>query len=196
MIIRLLVSLFFIVLIPSAAIAQPVTDAQTICFFFDEAATIRSHYGTGVIVGYIVVNPLWVGGQWAEDLNRWTCTFYWQAEAGVVGNCNIWPSQGWPVDIPAVSGSADVDVNCDLPLNPEGPTVVSMVGFHVALAEHVSIFIAPGEFWADGGQNGLFLHLTSGPSPMDITEHVANINAPAPTADEQRTWGGIKLLYR
>ena len=64
-----------------SANAQPVTDEQTICFFFDEAATIRSHYGTGVIVGYIVVNPLWVGGQWAEHLQRWTSTFYWEAEA-------------------------------------------------------------------------------------------------------------------
>ncbi len=197
MFIRLLMSIILIALAASAVVAQPVSDAQTICFFFDEEATIRSYYGTGVIVGYLVTNSLWVGGQWAEHLQRWTSTFYWSASPDVVGNCNVWPTNGFPSDYHAISGSVDIDVTCDIPLTVNGPTVVAMVGFFVTMEGRVSIFISPGEFWANGGQNAPFDYLLSGPDgPMDITEYVANINGPAPVANEQSTWGGVKLLYR
>jgi hypothetical protein len=102
-----------------------------------------------------------------------------------------------PVEYDVTSGSVDIDVLCDIPLAPIGPTVVAMVGFYVMIAEPVSIFIAPGEFWVDGGMHGQFAYLTSGPGgPMDITEHVANINAPAPVSNEKRTWGKFKLMFR
>lgn len=176
--------------------AQPVDVEQTICFFFDEDATLRSYDGSGVIVGYIVANPLWVDGHRAEVLQQWSCTFYWQTAAGVVGNCDVWPRFGMPVEFDATTGLADVNATCVVPLAPSGPTIVAQVGFFLTASEPVSIFIAPGGFQADGGY-GEFIHLLSGGGgPMDITEHVANINAPAPIANELRSWGGMKLLYR
>jgi len=188
--------LLLIVLAASNGVAQPVTEDGTICFFFDEEATIRSYYGTGVIAGYIVVNPLWVGHQ-AELLQRWTCTFFWEADPGVVGNCHVWPRNGTPVEYDANSGSVDIDVTCYLPLLPLGPVVVATVGFHVTAAEPVAINIVPGEFQADGSDPMPFGLLTACYWViMCLTTHVANINADAPIPNESSTWGELKLLYR
>lgn len=194
---RLSVLVFLIALIPNLVGAQAVTDNQTICFFFDEEATIRSHFGSGVIVGYIVVNPLWIDGHRAEALQRWTCLFIWQAEPGVVDNCDVWPLPGFPVEIDVTGGWAEIDVEGYIPLAASGPTVVATVGFHLTAPEPVAIFIEPYEFWADGSGPAPFEYLTSGPDgPMDMTTYVANINAPAPVAEEKCTWGQIKLMYR
>jgi len=188
--------LLLIVLAASNAVAQSVTEDGAICFFFDEEATIRSHYGTGVIVGYLVVNPLWVGHQ-AEWLQRWTCTFFWEADAGVVGNCDVWPQQGLPAQFNVAGGSVDVDVQCHLPLAPVGPTVVATVGFHVTAAEPVAIHVVPGEFQADGSDPVPFTWLTHCSwAIMCFTTHMANINAGAPIPNESNSWGALKLMYR
>lgn len=197
MAVRITIFMLLVALTPNMAVAQPVTDDQTICFFFDEEATIRSYYGSGVFVGYIVVNPLWIEGQRAEALRRWTCVFSWEAEAGVIGNCDVWPLQGHPLEFDVTGGSVEVDVECFFPLAADGHTVIAMVGFHLTVPEPVSLFLEPGQFWADGSGPVPFAYLTSGPDgPMDITTHVANINGPAPVAVEKGTWGRIKLMYR
>lgn len=194
---RWLKLMILVVLAPNVVGAQPVTDEQTICFFFDEEATIRSFYGSGVVVGYIVVNPLWIDGQRVEVLQRWTCTFSWHAAPDVVDNCDVWPLPGLPGEIDVTSGSADIDVECHIPLPAGGPTVVAMVGFHLTAPEPVAIFIFPWQFWADGVGPDSFEMLTYGPDgPMDTTFYVANINGLAPVAVAASTWEQIKLMYR
>lgn len=177
--------------------AQVVDIPNAMVFYFDEAATQRSWYGTGPVTAYLTVGPLEIQGQPCQMLNSWSS---W--------NMEVWPPDhvsGVTLTMRGVATPAVLDLNAmqlDVqvllaePLPLSGRTVIAELFMNVVSTEPTQLIAWPYNFTADGTL-GWFETLTHGSDgPMDMTGHTASINDDAPVGTQQVAWDQVKALYR
>lgn len=185
---------------PQVAHSQTVVVPGALVVYFDEAATIRSWYGTGPVTAYIIAGPL----------NRWTGTAYvpYQQLEAWSGNISLDPLVGRatatvvprggaaPAAIDVTGGSVFLDITLPVPLPLQGRTVVADLQLVVTSSLPTIVCLEAWRYRADGATDW-FAMLTRGPDgPMDMTCEVAGINAAAPVPVVQDSWGEVKAMFR
>lgn len=185
---------------PQLAHSQTVDVPEALVVYFDEAATVRSWYGTGPVTAYIIAGPL----------NRWTGTAYvpYQQLEAWSGNISLEPLVGratatvvprggaTPAVIDLADGTAFLDVALPVPLPLQQRTVVADLQLVVTSSLPTIVCLEGWQYRADGA-TGWFAMLTRGPDgPMDMTCLVAAINAAAPVPVVQDRWGEVKAMFR
>lgn len=187
-------------LCPQPAHSQTVDVPGALVVYFDEAATVRSWYGTGPVTAYIIAGPLnhWTGSATVpcQQLEAWRASI---ALDPVVGRATaVVATRGGAVpafvELSEATGFLDVSLPTPLPL--QGRTVVAELRLVVTSNLPTIICLNGWDYQADGVRD-LFEMLTHGPDgPMDRTCLVAAINAAAPVPVEQGSWGGLKAMFR
>jgi len=177
--------------------AQTVDDPNALVFYFDEAATQRSWYGTGEVTVYLIAGPMRNGENIFHFLNSWGA---WELVVmpmeNVTGATLTMRGNASPEVVEIGPEGLDIEVVLLEPLPLDGRTVLAELDLDV-------VSTAPTELWAWGGDCVVddipwqFALLTSGSDgPMDMTGNTANINAGPPVATTARSWGQVKALYR
>ncbi len=182
------------------AAAQTVDVLNALVVYFDEAATSRAWYGTGAVTAYLVAGPMvaWNGGSLVpcQQLEAWNAQLILEsADPALVAS--VTPrGPATPAAIPLTNNFAQLAVVLQpgLPLN--GRTVVAELSLVVPGPASIAVCLWAMDYVADGRPGGFSL-LTRGPDgPMDMTCHVAAINAPAPVPAAPASWSAVKALYR
>ncbi len=195
-----LITLVAVSAIPVIARSQTVDTPCALVVYFDEGATVRSWYGTGPVAAYVVAGPMvyWDGTHEVpyQALERWSGQIS-LAPMSNLASAVVTPRGGVaPVVIDPVLGVASLDVTLAPALPLDGRTVVADLALDVLSQAPTQIRLWGMSYRADG-QESWFSMLTSGPDgPMDLTDWVANINAPAPIAVTPQSWGAVKQLFR
>lgn len=186
--------------VAAGAVAQVVDEENALVVYFDEGATQRSWYGTGQVTAYVVAGPMvwWDGYQVLPHtgLESWSGVLYfvpWDHVADVVLRSR---GDALPAQVSLDGTWWEFAFALQTPLPLAGRTVIAELDLNVLSDLATEVHLGGYGFVADG-QSGQFAMLTSGPDgPMDMTDHVANINAVAPVAAEATTWSHVKGLYR
>jgi hypothetical protein len=184
----------------AAPVAAQVVDVpNALVFYFDEAATQRSWYGTGPVTAYLVAGPLDIAGEPCRLLSSWASP-----------NVDIWPHDNVANPTLTMRGDAapavlDLDamqmgfvVTLATPLPLDGRTVVAELTMDV-VSDTPTRLIAWADSFAADGRTGWFTTLTHGPDgPMDFTGNTANINdaSPVGNGNANASWGRVKALFR
>ena len=185
---------------PRPAAAQTVDVPNALVVYFDEAATVRSWYGTGAVTAYAVAGPLsrWDGASYVPfaQLESWGATSSLTPGTGRATGTWVPRGGGLPAAVAFAGGYADLFITLPTPLPLQGRTVVAELRLDVTSNLPTLICLNGQHFRADG-QTGYFALLTHGPDgPMDMTCLTAAINAAAPVPAERGTWGGVKAMFR
>ncbi len=185
---------------PRPATAQSIDITNALVVYFDEAATVRSWYGTGAVTAYAVAGPLkrWDGTSLVPctQLESWWATSSLDPLTGRATGTWIPRGGGLPAAVAFAGGYADLFINLPTPLPLDGRTVVAELRLDVT-SNLPTLICLDGWIYRADGATGNFATLTHGPDgPMDMTCLTAAINAAAPVPAERGTWGGVKAMFR
>lgn len=197
---RMVVALAVISALAGVASAQRIGEPNALVVYFDEAATQRSWYGTGPVTAYIVAGPL-------EQMDVWPAVPYtglewWLAELELVPASHVADvvvrARGDAAPLQYAlepSWWPQLTFTLQTPLPLAGLTVIADLEMLVLSDQPTEIHLRGGPFIADGRQDAFAMLTHGSDGPMDVTDHVANLNAEAPVPVEAMTWGGLKALF-
>jgi hypothetical protein len=185
---------------PQPAHSQPVDVTEALVVYFDEAATVRSWYGTGPVTAYIIAGPLysWTGTAFVpyQQLEAWSGEISLVPQVGRATATVVPRGGAAPAVINLTEGHAFLDVTLPTPLPLHERTVVADLQLVVTSNLPTIICLEGWQYRADGA-TGWFAMLTNGSDgPMSRTCFLAGINTAAPVPVAQDSWGAIKAMFR
>lgn len=185
---------------PQPAHSQTVAVSEALVVYFDEAATVRSWYGTGPVTAYIIAGPLlWSTGTGVapyQQLEAWSGMLSLEPQLGRATATVVPRGGATPAVIDMPYGWAFLDIALPVPLPLQERTVVADLQLVVTSNLPTMVCLEGFRYRADGA-TGSFAMLTDGPDgPMNRTCLVAGINTAAPVPVAQDSWGAVKAMFR